>query len=141
MALSSAISPAEMIRVAAAAYEGNSVRVALAAAGTSGFTVTSTAAQWDTVKLSGNGYTDYTSTIAAGGYDSTDGRYEMGTTPGSNTFIDATFTATGGSLTFDRIYVVIGTSTSLHSLLAESPAVTLASGQSVTYRIQLAVGN
>lgn len=140
MALSTAISPSEMGRVAALAYEGKSVRVSLASVGSSGFTVSSTVANWDSVKLSGNGYTDFTATVAAGGYDATDGRYEMGSSAGANTYIDATFSATGGSLTYDRIYVVIGTNTYLHSLLTESPAVTLAAGQSVTYRIQLAVG-
>ncbi len=140
MALSTAVSSAEMGRVAAAAYEGKTIRVSLASVGTSGFTVNSTTANWDSTKLSGNGYADFTATVATGGYDATDGRYEMGSIAGANTYIDAQFTATGGSLTFDRIYVVVENGTSLHSLLTESPAVTLAAGQSVTYRIQLAVG-
>lgn len=129
-----------MGRVAAAAYEGKTIRVSLASVGASGFTVNSTTANWDSVKLSGNGYADFTTTVATGGYDATDNRYEMGATAGANTYVDAQFTATGGSLTFDRIYVVLQSGTSIHSLLTESPAVTLASGQSVTYRIQLAVG-
>lgn len=140
MTLTTAISPGEMGRVAAAMYEGQSVRVSLASVGTSGFTVSSTVANWDTVKLSGNGYSDFTATVATGAYDATDGRYEMGASAGANTYIDAAFSASGGSLTFDRVYVVIGTNTYLHSLLTESPAVTLADGQSITYRIQLAVG-
>lgn len=140
MTLTTAISPAEMGRVAAAMYQGQTVRVSLASVGATGFTVSSTVANWDTVKLSGNGYADFTATVAVGAYDATDGRYEMGASAGANTYIDAQFSATGGSLTFDRVYVVIGSSTNLHSLLTESPAVTLAAGQSVTYRIQLAVG-
>lgn len=139
MALTSAITSAEMQRVAAAAYEGQSVRVALASVGVSGFTLASTTAEWDSIKLSGNGYTDYTTTIAAGGYDATDGRYELGGSAGANTYIEAQFSATGGSLTYDRIYVVIGTQTYLHSLLTESPAMTIAAGQTIVYRIQLAV--
>ena len=140
MTLTTAISPAEMGRVAAAVYEGQSVRVSLASVGATGFTVSSTVANWDTVKLSGNGYADHTDTVATGAYDATDGRYEMGASAGANTYIDASFSASGGSLTYDRVYVVIGSSTYLHSLLTESPAVTLADGESVTYRIQLAVG-
>lgn len=140
MALTTALSPAEMGRVAAAMYEGQTVRVSLASVGTTGFTVSDTVANWDTVKLSGNGYADHIATVATGAYDPSDGRYEMGATAGANTYVEASFSASGGSLTFDRIYVVIGTNTYLHSLLTESPAVTLASGQSITYRIQLAVG-
>lgn len=139
MALSVSVAPAELARVAALAYQGQSVRVSLASVGLTGYTDTSTVTQWDSVKLSGNGYADFTTTVAEGGYDSIDSRYEMGADTGANTFIDATFTATGGDLVYDRIYVVIGT-TNLHSVLYETPAVTLSSGSSITYRIQLAVG-
>jgi hypothetical protein len=139
MALTVSVAPAELARISAAAYEGQSVRVSLASVGITGYTNTSTVTQWDSVKLSGNGYADFTATVAVGGYDAIDSRYEMGTDAGANTFINATFTATGGNLVYDRIYVVIGT-THLHSLLYESPAVTLSSGSSITYRIQLAVG-
>lgn len=149
MALTAAISNGELGRVAAAAYEGKRVRVSLASVGLSGYTVNSTKANWDSIKLSGNGYADYTEVVATGVYDNTDGRYEMGGTV-NDPYILAEFTATGGSLSWDRIYVVIGTSngsggwneaTLLHSLLVESPAVTLAAGQSVTYRIQLFVND
>jgi hypothetical protein len=139
MALTSQISPAEMARVAAAAYEGRAVRVSLASVGTSGFTAANTTAEWDSLKISGNGYTDFNTTVAVGGYDAVDGRYELGSSAGANTYIQAEFTATGGSLTYDRIYVVIGSEIYIHSLLSESPAVTLAAGQTVLYRIQLAV--
>lgn len=149
MALTAAISNGELTRVAAAAYEGKRVRVSLAAVGLSGYTVNSTRSNWDSIKLSGNGYADYTEAVATGAYDSTDARYEMGGED-NDPYILAEFTATGGSLSWDRIYVVIGTDdgnggwteeTTLHSLMVESPSVTIAAGQTVTYRIQLFVND
>lgn len=139
MALTTSLSSWELARVAAAAYAGKAVRVSLASAGASGFTVESTVTQWDSVKISSSGYTDFTATVGAGAYDPTDNQYELGVGAGANTYIDAEFTATSVSYTFDRVYVVIGTETKLHSLLVESPAVTVSPGQVVTYRIQLAV--
>jgi hypothetical protein len=149
MALTASISNNELARVAAAAYEGKRIRVSLAAVGTSGFTKESTRTSWDSVKLSGNGYADYTEVVATGVYDNTDGRLEMGGED-NDPYIQATFTADGGTLTYDRIYVVIGTDdgddgwdeeNTLHSLLIESPAITLASGMTSTYRLQLFVND
>jgi hypothetical protein len=141
MAYTSAISTAELKRVAGLAYEGKAVRVCLAVVGASGYTVESTTANWDSVELaSTNGYARVTvGSLAVGAYDATDGRYEVGPSAGANSTIDATFTASGGSLTWDRVYVVIGTETKISYLGTESPAVTLSAGQSLTYRIQLAV--
>lgn len=146
MAATAEISPKEFKRIAAAAYEGKRVRVSLAAVGTTGYNSESTKLNWDSVKISGNGYNDWTDIVAVGAYDSTDLRYEMGSLEGANTFIDATFTATGSGYVYDRVYVVIGTSDNsggwneeayLHSLITESPSISLISGQSQTYRIQL----
>lgn len=146
MAATAEISPKEFKRIATAAYEGKRIRVSLAAVGTTGYNSESTRLDWDSVKISGNGYADYTDVIEVGAYDSTDLRYEMGGTAGANTFIDASFTATGSGFVYDRIYVVIGTSDGgggwneeayLHSLITENPAISLISGQSQTYRIQL----
>lgn len=149
MALTAAISNNELARVGAVAYEGRRVRVSLANVALTGYSVNSTRANWDLVKITGNGYADYTEVVATGTYDATDGRYEMGGED-NDPYILAEFTADGGTLSWDRIYVVIGTDdgedgwdeeTYLHSLLIESPGVTLADGQSVTYRIQLFVND
>jgi len=149
MALTASISNNELARVAAAAYEGKRVRVSLAAVGVSGFTKDSSRTSWDSIKLSGNGYADYTEVVATGAYDNTDARYEMGGED-NDPYILAEFTATGGSLVYDRIFVVIGTDdgdggwdeeTSIHSLLVESPGVTIAPSTTVTYRIQLFVND
>ncbi len=139
MALTTTLSSWERARVAAAAYAGKAVRVSLANVGASGFTVENTVTDWNSLKISSSGYVDFTATIGAGGYDSTDGRYELGIGSGANTYIDAQFTATSVSYTFNRVFVVIGTETRLHSLLSESPSVTVSPGQTITYRIQLAV--
>jgi hypothetical protein len=141
MPYTSAISTKELERVATAAYVGRSVRVCLATVSSSGYTVESTTANWDSRELAlTNGYARVTvPTLAAGAYDAVDGRYEVGPSSGANQTIDATFTASGGTLTWDRVYVVIGTEPYIAYLGTESPGITLSAGQSVTYRIQLAV--
>jgi hypothetical protein len=101
------------------------------------------------VKVSGSGYVDFTDVVETGAFDGTDSRYEMGGSGGANTYVYATFTPSGGSITYDTVYVVLGTDdglggwteeTQVHSILVESPAVTLAPDVPVTYRIQLFVG-
>jgi hypothetical protein len=149
MALTATLSTSELARVAGLCYEGKRVRVSLANVGLTGFTAESTTADWDSVKVSGSGYVDFTDVVEIGAFDGTDSRYEMGGSGGANTYIYAMFTPNGGSITYDTVYVVLGTSdglggwteeTQVHSILVESPAVTLAPDVPVTYRIQLFVG-
>jgi hypothetical protein len=102
----------------------------LCSVGTSGFTVESTVADWETVEKSGNGYVRFSTTIDEGAYDATDGRYEIPA-------IDAEFTATGAGYTYDRIAIFVDGATHLHSLIVEDPNIALAAGQTQTYRIQL----
>jgi hypothetical protein len=130
MALTTTISRKELERVAALAYEGETLKVMLCSVGASGFTVESTVAQWQTREQSGNGYVRFSTTIAAGAYDATDGRYEIPA-------IDAAFTATGAGYTYDRVIIYIEGETYIHSLIAEDPNIALAAGQTQTYRIQL----
>lgn len=147
MALTTTISSRELQRIASTCYEGKRIRVSLASVQGSGATVESTRVTWDSLKTSGGGYSDFTAVVATGAFDEADSRYEMGEETGANTYIDATFTATGVGFSFDRVYVVLGTisggsvteETYLHSLISESEAINLNSGASVTYRIQLAV--
>lgn len=149
MALTAAISNSELARVAAAAYENKRIRVSLASVGLSGYTVESSRTNWDLVKISGNGYADHTEVITLGSYDSLDARHELAAED-EGPFVLAEFTATGGTLYWDRIYIVIGTDDGvggwteepfLHSLLVENPGITLAVGQSIVYRIQLFVND
>lgn len=109
MALTTTISPKEFERIAQSAYEGKRIRVSLAKVTTQNFTSTSTVANWDTIKISGNGYEDFFDNIEVGAYDSTDARYEMGGAVGANTYIDALFNASGSGYDFNRVYIVIGT--------------------------------
>jgi hypothetical protein len=130
MALTTAISQKELERVAALAYEGETLKVMLCSVGVSGFTAESTVANWQTVEQSGSGYVRYSEVIATGAYDAVDARYEM---PAN----DADFTATGAGYTYDRIVVYIDGATYIHSLITEDPNIALAAGQTQTYRIQL----
>lgn len=132
MAITTTISQAELARVGTTSYEGKTYRISLGYNNTSGLTAQSTVAQWDAVKLSGNGYADVTGTIAAGSYSGTNQRYELPQ-------ITALFTAAGGNWTYDTLYVVItdGPTSTLHSIVVESPSVTLVDGASITYRVVL----
>jgi hypothetical protein len=130
MALTTTISRKELERVAALAYEGETLKVMLCSVGASGFTVESTVTNWQSVEKSGNGYVRFSTIIAAGAYDATDGRYEIPA-------IDAGFTATGAGYTYDRIAIFVDGATHLHSLIVEDPNIALAAGQTQTYRIQL----
>ena len=133
MALTTTIATAELARVGVAAYEGKTYRLSLANnVASTPLTSASTVSNWDAIKLTGNGYADKTGTITAGSYDSTDARYELPQ-------ITATWTASGGNWTYNTLYVVItsGSTSTLHSIIVESPAVTLVDGGSITYRITL----
>lgn len=133
MAITTAISQAELARLAADAYEGKDYRICLALNGATGLTVNSSVAAWDGEELSGNGYARVTGTIGTGSWDATDLRYEMPQ-------IEAEFQASGGSLTFDTVYTVIddGVTETIHSIIVETPSVSLVDGASIIYRITLA---
>lgn len=130
MAITVSISQKELARVADLAYEGETIKVMLCSAGVSGFTVESTVADWQTVEQSGNGYVRYSEVVGTGAYNVSNSRYEVPA-------IDAAFSATGAGYSYDRIIVYINSATYIHSLIVESPNITLASGQTQTYRIKL----
>jgi hypothetical protein len=130
MALTTTISQKELARVANLAYEGETLKVMLCSVGASGFTSESTVANWQSVEKSGNGYVRYSEVIATGAYDATDARYEIPA-------IDAAFTATGAGYSYDRIIIYIDGATYIHSMIVEDPNITLAAGQTQTYRVNL----
>jgi hypothetical protein len=130
MTLTAALSQKELERVAALAYEGETLKVMLCSVGGSGYDASSTVANWQSVEKSGNGYVRYSEVIGTGAYDGTDGRYELPD-------IDAAFTATGAGYSFDRVVIYIDGATYPHSVLTEAPNITLAAGQTQTYRISL----
>jgi len=132
MAITTTISQAELARVGVTAYQGKTYRICLAYRNTATLTANSTVAEWDAVKLYGNGYESATGTIAAGSYNTTTARYELPQ-------IAVTFTASGGNWIYDTLYVVItdGSTSTLHSIVVENPTVTLVDGGSITYRVVL----
>ena len=130
MAITATISNKELQRIAALAYEGKTLKVMLCSVGSTGYNAQSTVANWQSVEKSGNGYVRYSELIATGTYDSSDGRYEL-------PVIDADFTASGAGYSYDRIVLYINGETYPHSVITESPAITLVAGQSQTYRLQL----
>jgi hypothetical protein len=102
MALSTEVSQRELARAAGLCYEGRRIRVSLAFLAAEGYTSESNATSWDSIKLSGNGYADYTVTLATGSYDSvTDNRYEL-------PVVSAPFTGSGSGFTATHFYAVLG---------------------------------
>jgi hypothetical protein len=134
MALTTTISQRELKRVAGLAYEGETLKVMLCSVGATGYTAESTVANWQSVEKSGNGYARYSSVIATGSYDAVDARYEIPD-------IDAAFTATGAGYSYDRVIIYIDGETYIHSMIVEDPNITLAAGQTQTYRIALATND
>jgi len=130
MALTVAISQKELERIAALAYEGETLKVALCNIGATGYTAESTVADWIGVEQSGNGYIRFSQVITTGAWDATDLRYEIPA-------IDAAFTATGAGYLYDRIVYWVDGSTYPIGVITESPNITLVAGQTQTYRIQL----
>jgi hypothetical protein len=133
MAITTAISQAELARLAAAAYEGLPYRICLALNATNDFTANSPLTSWDGVELSGNGYSRVEGFIEPGAYNETNVRYQMPQ-------ITAEFQASGGTLVYDTVYVVIddGYTETLHSIIVETPQISLVDGASVIYRVTLA---
>lgn len=131
MALTTTISQSELARVAGLCYEGETINVMLCSVGVTGYTAESSVANWQSVeKAGGTGYVRYSTTVGAGGYDGTDGRFELPS-------INAAFAASGAGYSYDRVVIYFTGETSVHSVLTESPAITLSSGQTKTYQIQL----
>ena len=133
MAITTSISQAELARVAASSYEGLPYRICLALNGATGLTVNSSVAAWDGEELSGSGYARVEGFIEPGSWDPADLRYEMPQ-------IEAEFQASGGTLTYDTVYTVIddGYEETLHSIIVETPSISLVDGASIIYRITLA---
>jgi hypothetical protein len=130
MALTTTISTKELQRVAAAAYEGETLKVMLCQVALTGFTAENTVTQWQTTEISGNGYVRYSEVIGSGEYSAPDGRYNL-------PVIDAEFTASGQGYMYDRIVLYIDGATHIHSLIAEDPNIVLLPGQTQTYRLTL----
>lgn len=101
------VSRQELTRIAQLCYEGKYARFSLAYLQNEGYDAQSSRANWDSIKLSGNGYTDFWGEIEAGAYDFGDNRYEMPA-------LTATFTAAGGLLTYNKIYIVLASASTFN---------------------------
>lgn len=130
MALTATISKAELARVANLAYEGETLKVMLCLVGGSGFTAESSVANWQSVEVSGNGYSRFSAVVQTGAYDNAEGRHEI-------PVINAAFSSTGAGYTYDRVVLYIDGVSTVHSVLEESPGIALLAGQTQTYLIQL----
>jgi hypothetical protein len=131
VALTVSLSVKELERVAALAYEGETLKVMLCVVGSSGYTSSSTVANWQSVELaSSNGYARASTVIGTGSYNATTARYELPA-------YDAEFTASGAGFTYDRIVVYIDGATYPVSVLTEDPNIVLLADQTQTYRISL----
>lgn len=129
MAQTTTISQKELERVAALAYEGETLKVMLCT-NSGSLTAQSTVAAWQAVEQSGNGYVRYSEVVGTGAWNGTAAAYVMPD-------IDAAFTATGAGYSFDTVVLYIDGATYPHSIIVESPNITLSAGQTQTYRLSL----
>jgi hypothetical protein len=130
MTLTLNISTKELERQAALCFEGYTYKVFLVQ-NVNSYTAEDTAALWEADELTSTGYAAVTGTLATGSYEANNARYEIPQ-------IQATFTAGTGGMSYSSICLKLGTETYLHSVITETPTITLLEGQSKTYTIQLA---
>jgi hypothetical protein len=131
MALNTVISTKELERVAAVAYEGETLKVMLCSVALTGFNAESTVVDWQTTEVNGNGYVRFSEVIGTGQYVSIEGRYNLPA-------VDAQFSASGGGYIYDRVVLYIDGATHPHSIIEEDPNIVLLPGQTQTYRLTLA---
>lgn len=131
MATTQTISTKELLRQSSLVFDAKAYRVYLATNNGS-LTADSTHAAWTAVEVAGGtGYAAVTGTLGTGVYQAGTGRVEVPA-------VTATFTATGAGFSYDTVVIRLGTETYLHSILVESPSITLAAGQSKTYTLTFA---
>lgn len=124
------ISQKELERVAALAYEGETMRAMLCNVGVTGYTAQSTVADWQSVEVSGNGYVRGSQVIGTGSYSGTEGAYVIPE-------VINTFSATGVGYQYDRVVYYIQGATYPYAVEVEDPNIVLSPGQSQTYRLSL----
>lgn len=130
-------SPFEAARLWSASYQGRRARLCLAVNST-GLSLASTTAQWDTAEISGNGYARYQWTLPAGSYDNADQRFEA---PSEICSFQAS--SNGVGLTWNTAYIVLGTisgntttwDTGVAFVLVESPNIALYPGEPRSYSV------
>lgn len=149
MAITAQVSPNELARVSSLCYEGNRLIIMLCLLDEEPLNASSTFAQWETLELPEvNGYSRYYAEIPEGAYDATDLRFEIGATAGANTVFEASWTAVGTDIEYNRVVVAVQTPdgiggwndpVNIHSLYSEIPNVVVFPSQFASYRVQLLV--
>lgn len=129
MAQTLAISTKELKRQAGLVFEGKTLKVMLCNVTTTPYTAESTVVDWQSVELSGSGYTRFSQVISVGSYDSGLGAYTMPD-------INAEFNCTT-AYSYNHVVLYLDGEEYVHSVITESPNITLSSGQTQTYVIKL----
>lgn len=129
MAQTTTISTRELKRQAGLVFEGKTLKVMLCNMTAITYTAESTVADWQSIELSGSGYARFSQVIPVGAYDSLVGAYAIPD-------INADFTATG-PYSYNRVILYIDGESYVHSVIEESPNITLSAGQVQTYVIKL----
>lgn len=135
-------SNAELGRVHAAAYQGRTARLCLAA-NPGSLTKASTTSQWDAAEITaqaGDGYARVEWVVPAGSYNNLTGDFR---TPQQLATFQAD--ADGLGLTYDTAYLVLGTTSGgsttwdahVAGIYVESPNVALSPGQPRSYEVFL----
>ena len=130
MAYAATISQRELKRQAGLCLEGKDYIAFLVDNTTSISTETATAT-WYAAVVSGDAdYADVTGTLATGSWNGTALRYDIPS-------VTATFSADAGGTgySYDTVVIAFDGETYIHSVIVETPAITLAPGQSKTYTL------
>lgn len=131
MALTITITPKELERQAALAFEGKTFKVFLASDPNATLDETSTLAQWEALELpEEKGYAPITGTIGVGAYSAANAQYEIPA-------IEASFTGLDTGFTHDVVILSIDGAAYPHSVMRQSDAVLLQASQSIGYKFRL----
>lgn len=123
------VSQKELQRIAQLAYEGETLKVMLCVVDV-GYTAESSVSTWQSAEVTGNGYVRGSSVLTSGSYNMTSASYQIPQ-------VAVSFTATGAGYTYDRVVLYIDGATYPHSIIIESPGVTMQDGQTLTYNLNL----
>jgi hypothetical protein len=133
MATTATIAQRELKRQAGLCLEGKDYVIFLVDNTTSISTETAVATWYAEVVSGDADYSDVTGTLATGSWNGTALRYDLPS-------ITAAFAADAGGTgyTYDTVVIAFDGETYIHSVIVESPAITLAPGQSKSYIITFA---
>jgi hypothetical protein len=131
MPLTITITPKELERQAALAFEGKAFKVFLAYDPSQTLGMDSTLAECEALELAeANGYQAVTGTIGTGSYSETMNEYQL-------PFIEASFYGTGTGNTHDTVILSVDNHSHPHSIMRQAAEVLLQAGQSIGYRFRL----